>query len=346
MNRRQFTYWMAQLIGWGGYTLLLVLSSLSFGDQGIHTFKVLALQVIIGLCSFLGSHLMRGYIKRQGWASAALKRVIPRMLLLNLLTAIGAITLIHILMLTVLNWQEVRPIVWSEIPLYTFNVFMMYCIWAIFYFNFHYFEQTQQANLEKVQAESALREAELIALKAQINPHFLFNSLNNIRGMILENPMKARDMVSNLADLLRYSIGFSALEKVSLQAEIDIVKDYLDLEMVQYENRLDYTLELDPQTLEKRIPPMIIQLLVENAVKHGISQLPEGGQITVKAALQGEDLRIQVQNSGSLGKATTSGIGIQNALDRIRILYAMEPYFDLLEIDGSVLATLKLPATI
>ncbi|MEL6628795.1 MAG: transcriptional regulator, partial [Bacteroidota bacterium] len=86
--------------------------------------------------------------------------------------------------------------------------------------------------------------------------------------------------------------------------------------------------------------------LVENAVKHGISQLPEGGQIAVKAALQGEDLRIQVENSGSLGKATTSGIGIQNALDRIRILYAMEPYFDLSERDGSVLATLKLPATI
>ncbi|MEL6134340.1 MAG: hypothetical protein AAFR59_13335, partial [Bacteroidota bacterium] len=171
MNRRQFTYWMAQGLGWGVYTLLLMLGSLNFSVEREHMDKVLMLQVVIGACTFVGSHLMRNYIKRQNWVAAPLKKAIPRMLMLNLLAAVGAIVVIHILMLTVLDWQSFRPIVWAEVPIYTFNIFMMYCVWAVFYFNFHYFEQTQKATLEKVQAESALREAELIALKAQINPH-------------------------------------------------------------------------------------------------------------------------------------------------------------------------------
>lgn len=217
-------------------------------------------------------------------------------------------------------------------------------MWAGLYFAYHYLEQSRQTKLDKLKAEHAAKEAELIALKAQINPHFLFNALNNIRAMVLEDPMKSRDMISNLSDLLRYSIRFNNKEVVPLMDEVAIVQDYLNLESVQYENRLEYTLEISPETLERKIPPMLIQLLVENAVKHGISQLKDGGSINISTQLEQEDLIIKVENTGQLSDKGTNGIGIRNALSRIRLLFSIEPFFDLSEKDGKVLATIKLPA--
>ncbi len=345
MKRRAFAYWSAQVVGWGVYTVFMMLPAYMFSNSEPHFNKLIGLNLTIGLSCFWISHLFRSYIKRHQWVELPFRQLLPRVILMNLLGAILAQVIIHSVMLTILDWTAFKPIVWGEIPIYTFNVFLIFMIWSIFYFGYHYFEQSRRSKMEKLKAENALKDAELIALKAQINPHFLFNALNNIRAMVLEDQMKARDMISNLSDLLRYSIQFNEHEQVALRDEINIVRDYLQLETVQYENRLDYKLEVDSATLEKKIPPMVIQLLVENAVKHGVSQLPGGGQIRVRTFLQDNDLIIQVENTGTLkSKEKSSGIGIKNAIERIRILFAIEPYFDLSESNGKVLATIKVPA--
>jgi LytS/YehU family sensor histidine kinase len=216
--------------------------------------------------------------------------------------------------------------------------------WNIIYFGYQFFESAQQSKMAKLKAESLVKDAELIALKAQINPHFIFNSLNNIRAMVLEDPMKARDMISNLSELLRYSIQFSNEELVPLKTEIEIVEDYLKLETVQYENRLEYNLDIDQATRDLKIPPMIVQLQVENAIKHGISRLPEGGAIHVKTQLDNSNLVIIVSNTGKINKQSDNGgIGLRNAMERIKHLFDVEPNFSLSEKDGMVTSHLIFP---
>ena len=167
-----------------------------------------------------------------------------------------------------------------------------------------------------------MKNAELLALKSQINPHFIFNSLNNIRSLVIENPERSRDMITHLSGLLRYSIQFNNFEKVSLENELEIVQNYLNLESIQFEDRLQYKLEIKPETLALQIPPMAIQLLVENAIKHGISNLPEGGLINIKSSVVEDTLVVEVINTGQLGSSSEgTGIGLKNASERLKLLF-------------------------
>ena len=327
---KSWIYWGGQILFWFFYIGFLLISTFTFNPGGPHFSKVIALQFIIGGTGLGVTHLMRLVIKRNKWLESPIRVLLFRMIGLSLVAALLAQLIIHFFMIFMLDWLSYRPIIWYEIPFYALNLLMVFLMWSIFYFSFHYFEISRKSQVAQLKTEHALKEAELIALKAQINPHFLFNALNNIRALILENPMKAREMVSNLSELLRYSIQFNQQEMVLLKDEMEIVKDYLDLESVQYEDRLTYRLEIAPNTLEQKIPPMVVQLLVENAVKHGISQLQNGGKIKVQTHLDNEDLIIEVTNTGQLkNEHTEQGIGIRNALDRIRILFAIDPYFDL-----------------
>lgn len=338
-------YWTIQVLSWGAFTGALLLSVFYF-TPGDPPEKVVHLQITIGLCCLVSSHLYREVIRRNGWENWTLSKLVPTVLLGSLLTAVFAQILIHGAMLTVLDWTAYRPIVWAEFPIYTLNVTGVMLIWSACYFAYHAFTRARRAELEAVRAEAALKEAELIALKAQINPHFLFNALNNIRALILEDPGKSREALTNLSEMLRYSVRFSTREIVPLEMEIDVVKNYLKLESIQYGERLTYALEIQPDTLEKKIPPMVIQLLVENAVKHGISQLQRGGRIRISTLLRQDDLLICVENTGKLKSAEPGGTGIRNALDRIRILFNADPEFQLTENGGTVTATLQLPAAL
>ena len=118
--------------------------------------------------------------------------------------------------------------------------------------------------------KTSVKEAQLLALKSQVNPHFIFNSLNNIRSLVVENPEKAREMITHLSALLRYSIQFNNEERVTLEEEIVIVNNYLNLESIQLEDRLTYKIDVDEGVNNLLIPPMSIQMLTENAIKHGI----------------------------------------------------------------------------
>jgi len=195
-------------------------------------------------------------------------------------------------------------------------------VWFLLYFSINFFYNFRQSEIEKWKLQAIVRETELQALKSQINPHFIFNSLNNIRSLVMEDPEKARSMITNLSGLLRYSVQLSSQEKVRLEDELEVVKNYLKLESIQYEDRLKYKLEINEETLDFKIPPMIIQILVENAIKHGISDLPEGGEVNVRSRLEGDDLVVEVLNTGRLkNEVTGTGIGLQNASDRLKMLF-------------------------
>ncbi|UXP33931.1 histidine kinase [Reichenbachiella agarivorans] len=342
---KSYVYWACQFLGWGIYVAVLIFFGLRYASTPLTQNKVILLQFIIGFTAMMSSHTIRLVIRRYDWLDLEIRSLAPRLLVLIAVAAITAIAIIHILMIVMLDWQNtVRPIDWSEVPIYTINLCVLLCVWSVIYISYQSSERTKEAKLDQLAANASRKEAELVALKAQINPHFLFNSLNNIRALVLEDPTLARTMITNLSDLLRYSIEFNKQEKVTVAEEIEIVEQYLQLESIQYDSRLEYDIQIQADAKDSIIPPMIVQTIVENAIKHGISQYTQKGEISISIQIINSNLIIQVNNTGQIKEGTKStGIGIKNALERIEILLDTKPSFELKQQESFVVATLTIP---
>ncbi|MBK8392449.1 MAG: histidine kinase [Saprospiraceae bacterium] len=154
--------------------------------------------------------------------------------------------------------------------------------------------------IRRLELEAALKEAQLNTLKGQINPHFMFNSLNNIRALILENPHKSREMLTSLSEMLRASLNADMTDTITVREELETVKNFIALSTIQMEDRLHYEQEVDDQFMDARIPLMMLQLVIENAIKHGISTLPEGGTVKLSITESENKLLISVSNDGRL----------------------------------------------
>jgi LytS/YehU family sensor histidine kinase len=197
--------------------------------------------------------------------------------------------------------------------------------------------------------ESALHDAELRALEAQINPRFLFNCLNSIRGLVSENPAIAQEMITRFATLLRYNLNRDVGHTVPLAAEAEVVADYLALEQIRFDDRLRVEFEIDPKAQAAQVPPMLLQTLVENALKHGIGQLPEGGEIRIHAAAEPGAVVLKIENSGQLREDTSAGpqIGLNNVRERLRLLYGGRATLQLSNGDRDhVSAIVRIPAPV
>ena len=204
--------------------------------------------------------------------------------------------------------------------------------WLCVYFFYHLFDRYNRSEIERLWLATSVKEAELRALKSQINPHFIFNSLNSLRALIDENPDRARQAVTQLANILRYSLQSGQLETVPFEEELQTVNDYLALEQVRHEERLRVRLEVAPGTLGLPIPPMLLQTLVENAVKYGIAPRREGGEIAICARCEHDELHLQVTNPGSLSaKGNSTGVGLRNAAERLRLLFGARASLELRE---------------
>jgi len=164
----------------------------------------------------------------------------------------------------------------------------------------------------------------------------------------VEDPGRAQSMVTELSNILRYSLQSGRTETVPLEAEIEAVTAYLKLEGIRLEERLRVLIEVDPESLETRIPPMLLQTLVENGVKHGVARLPRGGEIRVASRVENEAVRIQVRNSGQLGEGDGSTrMGLDNAKERLRLLYGNAASLVLRNYDSdSVVAEISIPLTL
>lgn len=220
----------------------------------------------------------------------------------------------------------------------------IFIIWMFVVVAIKAYHHINQVKISQLELESNLRESQLNTLKGQINPHFMFNSLNNIRGLILEDAPRSRDMITRLSEMLRYSLTKNGVNTISLKEELQTVDNYIEISKIQFEERLRFSIDVNRETLNIGIPPMVIQMLVENAVKHGIGNIKEGGEVNLKVDLLKDELVIIVENSGSLFISEGSTrLGLENIKRRLSLLYGNKASFILQENGSFVEAKIIIP---
>ena len=224
-----------------------------------------------------------------------------------------------------------------------FNWFIWF-VWFVSITSFDLYRQVKETKIKNAELEANLKASQLNTLKGQINSHFMFNSLNNIRGLMLEDVDKARNMLTNLSETLRYALTKSNADSIALEDELEMVENYVEISKIQFEDRLQFETNIDENSLNTQIPPMIIQMLVENAIKHGISNLKKGGKVSLSIVINDSQLHIEVANTGRLNQSENgTQLGLQNIKKRLKLLFDEAATFSLKEIENQVVATIKIP---
>ncbi|MEO6813088.1 MAG: histidine kinase [Ginsengibacter sp.] len=213
--------------------------------------------------------------------------------------------------------------------------FILIALWLLIYMVWHYLVRNRKDEVDKLNLEKTVKDLELKTIKSHINPHFIFNSLNSIRALVEENPKRARTAITELSNILRSSLQVEKMETVPLQKELDIVNDYLALEQMRFEERLKVEMEIESNTLNQPVPPMMLQTLVENAIKHGISKRINGGVIKIISRFTDNDFELIVQNTGTLEINADDGFGFKSTRDRLKFLCNGKASFKIKETGGN-----------
>ena len=342
-------YWKCQLTGWSVASLYWSYTGMAGND---FTYPQLIFDFIgdVVVCILI-THAYRDFALKKNWQRLNLKalamRIAPAIFILGLLFM--ALITIKLYIVRICFVPDFAVSFWKffeslRLTLFITGVRLM-SIWVLAYHLFHYAQREINAVKENACLSIITKEAQISNLSAQLNPHFFFNSLNNIKFLVAENPESARRAIDLLSDLLRNSLYGKDDKLIPLQEEINFVKDYLELEKLRFEERLQVNIIADEQLTKILIPPLSIQALVENAIKHGIDKRKEGGLIEVKVEKEHDALKISVQNSGNLnGEKKTLGLGIKNLKERLKLQFSGKATFDIAEFRGeSVLATILIP---
>ena len=315
-------FWILNSIVWAAWAAILVGMGVVFGG-GLSSGVLL---INLALCVFLwlGSGFLRVLANRSSWFELSGKA-----LTLRLLVAVGVIAaatqagiaalLVPALRLQWINLPNATPYGWAPLLGYWINTSILLGLWTAAWVGRRALRRARASEIATLRAESARGALELDALRARLNPHFVFNALNNVRALILEDPQRARELVTRLSASLRHALEHSQREWATLRDELAVVEDYLAVESVHYEQRLRVEIDVDPVALDARLPPMALQLLVENAIKHGIACVAGGGLLSLQAACSDEVLIIEVINPGRLSVSTTgTGVGLMFLRQRLQ----------------------------
>jgi two-component system LytT family sensor kinase len=395
MGKMNLRYWMCQVLGWGGWSLLNLFTAYQFAsdfyfspDEKRNIFLiVLAIELV---WSILATHLLRMVLLRLNWMKFSIDKVVLMFIIsvasVGLLQYYGARTTAQ---LTGTSFEEYvnnerlgkaekmeqdAGVANTDYYLFKklaegdsteFNIsakikkntgwkrdskgawkfeeqskgrqfwnylitFILMALWLLIYLVWHYINKNRNDQLDRLKLETTVKELELKTIKSHINPHFIFNSLNSIRALVDENPERARRAITELSNILRSSMQAEKSETVSLERELDIVKDYLALEHMRFEERLRVKFDIDENTLQHPVPPMMLQTLVENAIKHGISKQVSGGEVIVIAKFVNHHLELLVRNTGQLTTPMNDeGFGIKSTQDRLNLMYQGKAFFEI-----------------
>ena len=329
-------YWILQIFGWSAWLTNETLIYTNSYGWSLDWFVAADLNIIIVIAL---THNFRKIIKKYGWVEIGIDKVIPRILL-----AVGFMSILMALVNIPLDSYLLRE--HEEANLWSFFYILQFIfswakplmIWTLFYYASHYFERKSEVEVDKIRLESSVKETESKVLRAQMNPHFMFNALNSIRALILEDPDKAQKAVTQLSNILRSSLLADRRKTVSLSEEMRTVDDYLALEKIRYEERLQIRKNIYPETMTVQVPPMLLQTLVENAIKHGVSKPVKGGFVSIEAKVVGTNLIIIISNTGILESTESEGFGLQNTAHRLELLFGIESKFKIYQSSKDVVA--------
>ncbi|NBB30511.1 sensor histidine kinase [Cellulophaga sp. BC115SP] len=333
MNR---LYWSAQIFGWLGFSVCMLLailqSPLTIWEwmMLVIPFNIIGHAIGYALYSILAKfqfslHLLNRNIKYSfGFLLASA--------LLFSLAYKGCITLIHP------SFDSITWIQTSVIGLLGTG------IWLSLYFSIRTVKQFYVDLRTEATVQNLIRSTELDSLKSQLNPHFLFNSLNSIKALVRIDPPLAQKSIIQLSDILRKSLTISETPMIQLMDELLMMQQYLDLEKIRFDKRLTYHFKLENQSLNFRIPSMSLYLLVENAIKHGVSKLRKGGELFIHTRSEETHLYIIVRNTGVLEKKDNFyGTSLKNLERRLNHMYNGKAKLLFSEQEGMVIATLCIP---
>ena len=344
MQKTDSRYLLFQAAGWGLLALINIFFFITFDRLDFQHIRRMMLTVMLG---FSISHIMRYHIKRVGLLRQPQDRQIIGFVLITLFYAgmWGLLESLVIHLFPVIKTYRRKSTFLEMAYRNVINGASILFIWNSIYFLYHYITRSRSQEVDTLRLRALVKELELKTIKSHINPHFIFNALNSIRALIDENPARARDAVTGLSKLLRSSMKSEHLETVSLEEELGILRDYLALEHIRFEDRLRVEMHIDEMTLDMRVPPMMLQTLVENAIKHGVSQSVSGGDIVIRSSLSDDGFEIVVRNSGTLKEAISEqGFGISSTENRLKLQYGGRASFSIGNVEGGfVEARILLP---
>jgi LytS/YehU family sensor histidine kinase len=275
---------------------------------------------------------------RRGWVAMRVTRLLPRLVAVTvaLAAAITGLIVVTARLIPDSSGYDGNAAFWTFVAfLWAFGG------WLLIYMTVH---SRRRQDARALELTLNARDAQLQLLRAQLNPHFLFNCLNSLRGLISENPERASAMVTSLSDLLRYSLRSDRTHTVPMTEEMAIVNEYISLERARFDERLRFETDIDPAALGVAVPPMLLQTLVENAVKHGIADRADGGIVRLRAQVNNRQLAISVTNTGVMrAPMNQGGHGLRNAMERLRILYGDAASLSLTDASGQTVAAITIP---
>ncbi len=353
----RFSKWLAI---WGIWTFF----ALFFTSQGFLQYQVLKIpipfwqvllwQIVSGYVWFALTPLILWLAKKIPLESGKLLRNIPLHFLLSLLISVFQQS-IDAFTLPQLGYPPGTPFP-SYLEAYRFflmvNLHLSIGIyWTIvaISLSLNYYRKFREREVTASQLEARLAQTRLQVLKFQLQPHFLFNTLNTISELVYKDQESAEQMITNLSDLLRLSLEKLEVQEVSLQQELDFLKKYVEIEQMRFHDRLRIEINVSPDTLDAKVPNMILQPLVENAIKHGIAPLSQGGTVIVGSERENGNLLLSVSDNGVGLKNTDistipEGVGLRNTKSRLKHLYGIKHKFEILPVEkGGVRLNLTIP---
>jgi signal transduction histidine kinase len=289
-------------------------------------------------------------IERHNWIRSSLIHLPLSILLSVAVTAVG-----HVILWLHWDWAVGKPFSFERLTRFVVGNFSegigIYLLIALMGYAFDYYRRYREGEVRSLQLEAQLSQAQLQALKMQLHPHFLFNTLHSISALLNHHPEAARTMITRLGDFLRLTLENSGTQEVTLRKEMEFLRCYLEIERVRFQDRLMTRMDVSPPALDAIVPNLILQPIVENAIRHGIAPRSTPGLIEILAEPQNGTLRIQIRDNGpglpadrTSEKIFTKGLGLANTERRLDRLYGAAHRFDLSnDPEGGLIVTLEIP---
>jgi two-component system LytT family sensor kinase len=339
---RNMQFLFLQIVGWLSLSLISFFSlTLWYNQQSIAYIAHTLLQSVMGVAVSWPLRSVFHYL----WNKPALSRM-----LLTVISVLVCSLIWSALRIGAFLWMTNETDVWSDFGGWLFGSIMIFLCWAAFYHGIKYYQllqseheellkfaaENKEEQLKRSRAETIAQEAQLKMLRYQLNPHFLFNTLNAISALVVgRSPANANTMIMQLSNFLRYSLENDPIKRVTLEQEVGALKLYLDIEKTRFADRLDVEFDVDVAAHDVKIPSLLLQPLVENAIKYAIAPAEKGGKISIFAKLDGDHLIIEVADTGpglhdgKNGMVSGPGIGLKNTVDRLSAFYGDNYIFEL-----------------